>query len=366
VDYHKTSETVFFGLDIGSASAKLAALVSGASRERFQVLTEGNPDFETFAGPDGYVLLLSKCIRTHGDLPKTAKRLLNDFARLVPHADIRGAAFTGCGGRLMAEQLGASYVNDFRALAEGTGFLHPEVATILEMGGDSSRYLSIETDDKGDSVVIVDYAQNGDCAAGTGSFLDQQASRLLYKVEDIGDLVLETPRAANIAGRCSVFAKSDMIHAQQRGFQPPEILKGLCQAVVRNFKGTIIHGRTLQPRVAFVGGMAKNRGVAEALRQLLNLEDEDFVTPAFPAHLAAVGCAVIASKTSTHGEHFAVGKFGEYELGAPGPRGQCHKGNLHKDQCPPHRSRLRMSSASRKGIWRPHPHLRSRDHRLWA
>src|SRR5665811_2616443 len=77
-----------------------------------------------------------------------------------------------------------------------------------------------------------DYQTNGDCAAGTGSFMDQQASRLLYSIEDVGEVVLQAGKAASIAGRCSVFAKSDMIHAQQKGYEPPEVLKGLCSAVI--------------------------------------------------------------------------------------------------------------------------------------
>ena len=75
------------------------------------------------------------------------------------------------------------------------------------------------------------------------SFIDQQASRLQYRVEDIGPLVSQATSAARIAGRCSVFAKSDMIHAQQRGYSTGEVLKGLCEAVGRNFKSNIVKGR---------------------------------------------------------------------------------------------------------------------------
>ena len=114
---------------------------------------------------------------------------------------------------------------------------------------------------------IADYGTNGDCAAGTGSFMDQQANRLLYDIEDVGDIVQGAGKAASIAGRCSVFAKSDMIHAQQKGYQPPEVLKGLCNAVVRNYRGTITKGKEIGEQVAFIGGVAANTGAVAALRE---------------------------------------------------------------------------------------------------
>ena len=80
---------------------------------------------------------------------------------------------------------------------------------------------------RGKYLGILDYSSSGDCAAGTGSFIDQQASRLLYQVEEVGAAACRANCAARIAGRCSVFAKSDMIHAQQKGYTTDQILRGL-------------------------------------------------------------------------------------------------------------------------------------------
>ena len=203
---------------------------------------------------------------------------------------------TGSGGKLIAQKLNIPYQNEFRAIARGVSRLHPEIRTILEMGGDSSKYLILDRDADGSG--ILDYEVNGDCAAGTGSFIDQQASRLLYQVEDIGDIVLQAGKPANIAGRCSVFAKSDMIHAQQKGFQPPEILKGLCQAVVRNFKGTIIKGKIIVPPVALIGGVAANRGIVQALREILKLDEDSLIVPGQFNWMAAIGAALLAFEKS--------------------------------------------------------------------
>ena len=113
--------------------------------------------------------------------------------------------------------------------------------------------------------------------------MDQQASRLLYDIEDVGDIVLDAGKAASIAGRCSVFAKSDMIHAQQKGYQPPEVLRGLCDAVMRNFKGTIAKGKVVEPPVAFIGGVAANTGAVRSLREAFDLDDGQLFVPEYHA-----------------------------------------------------------------------------------
>ena len=104
------------------------------------------------------------------------------------------------------------------------------------MGGEASKYLRLEPNAASKYLGILDYSTSGECAAGTGSFIDQQASRLLYQMEEVGPAACEASCAARIAGRCSVFAKSDMIHAQQKGYTTDQILRGLCDAVARNYK----------------------------------------------------------------------------------------------------------------------------------
>ena len=147
---------------------------------------------------------------------------------------------------------------------------------------------------------IADYQTNGDCAAGTGSFMDQQASRLLYEIEDVGDIVLGAGKAASIAGRCSVFAKSDMIHAQQKGYEPPEVLRGLCDAVIRNFRGTIAKGKL----VAAAGRLHRRRRRqqgrrAGAARGLRASRTASLFVPEFHFSMGAIGAALHRGRRST-------------------------------------------------------------------
>ena len=92
-----------------------------------------------------------------------------------------------------------------------------------------------------------------------------------------------------------MFAKSDMIHAQQKGYQPPEVLKGLCNAVVRNYRGTITKGKEIGERVAFIGGVAANTGAVAALREAFELDADHLIIPAYYAWMGAIGSALTAA-----------------------------------------------------------------------
>ena len=177
--------------------------------------------------------------------------------------------------------------------------------TVFEMGGQSSKYLLL--DSEGGDYSIIDYATNGDCAAGTGSFIDQQAGRLRLEVEDVGRLVLEADRSAQIAGRCSVFAKSDMVHAQQKGYTPAEVLGGLCNAVAQNFRMAVVRSHPVEPPVVFIGGLAANAAVVGSLREAFGLAEGEFSVPADFAHVPAVGAAVAAAQSAAEGYRFQIG-----------------------------------------------------------
>ena len=274
---------VQLGLDIGSVAAKLVMLSpEPPSAETARLMERVQP----FRGR------WLSAVRTPvlGDPLQAALRLL----AMAPHPNT--VLITGVHGKRVGAHLQASHLNEFKAISHGVAALLPGIRTIMEIGGDHSRYLQIDFRGDGLEPAILDYERNGDCAAGTGSFIDQQAQRLRYPLEEIGPLVLTADSAANIAGRCSVFAKSDMVHAQQRGYSPAAILKGLCEAVVRNYIGTVLRGKTIEPPVAFVGGVAANVGVVQAMRQLLNLDPHDLIVPPEHFYAAALGCALASDR----------------------------------------------------------------------
>jgi predicted CoA-substrate-specific enzyme activase len=240
---------------------------------------------------------ISRYRRIRGRPSQVAYELLKEVLECIPNEAVKGIRVCGSGSQLISRLIPVSLENEFKALAKGFEFLYPEVKTVVEMGGTSSKYLLLERDAVSGDMGIVDYERSGDCAAGTGSFLDQQASRLRYRIEEVGQVVMTAEKTAKIAGRCSVFAKSDMIHAQQKGYQPAEVLKGLCEAVARNYKGSITKGKTIQPPVAFIGGVAANAGVVQALTTVFRLPEEDLFVPVYYAWMAALGAAYIERRS---------------------------------------------------------------------
>jgi predicted CoA-substrate-specific enzyme activase len=280
------------GIDIGCISLKAALAGEPEDRELYADLLAEHPAlFLTPAGGltavEGRPVLVARYRRIKGSPGEATQALLDQLLAVLPEGKIAGVRVTGSGGRLISNALEASFENEFKAISRGISALHPGTRTIFEMGGETSKFIRLEAGEEARCAGIADYQTNGDCAAGTGSFMDQQASRLLYDIEDVGDIVLDAGKAASIAGRCSVFAKSDMIHAQQKGYEPPEVLRGLCDAVMRNFKGTIAKGKVVEAPIAFIGGVAANKGAVQALEEAFGLDDDDLFVPEFHASVGA-------------------------------------------------------------------------------
>jgi len=277
------------GLDIGAISLKLAALGAAKDRTLLEALCAARPEFR-LTELNGAPLALSDYRRIAGSPIQSTYDLLQELYETIPEDRVEGIRVTGSGSRTIAKVLGLFYENEFKAIARTFATMYPHVRTVFEIGGESSKFIRLE------GTSIVDYDRSGECAAGTGSFLDQQASRMQYTVEEVGEVVCTASCAARIAGRCSVFAKSDMIHAQQKGYSPAEILRGLCDAVARNFKSSIVKGRPVEAPVALIGAVSQNAGVVGALREAFSLSDADLLTPEEYAWCGAIGTAILEAE----------------------------------------------------------------------
>ena len=283
----------YIGIDIGAVSVTGAVLASDAAAE----LPAGQVGLTPLAGasPSYGRVFATEYRRTRGRPVGAAARMLEEIVSAVGPEAVAGVCLTGSGARLVSAGLGVETVNEFKAVALGLSAAGVSARTVFEMGGETSKYLRLAENEDG-SYGVVDYATNGDCAAGTGSFIDQQAGRLQYAVEDIGRICMSADQAAQIAGRCSVFAKSDMIHAQQKGYGPAEVLRGLCDAVARNFRTAVVRSHPVQPPVVFLGGLAANTAVVASLREAFELTDGQMTVPGAFTHVPAVGAAVAASR----------------------------------------------------------------------
>ncbi|HJX65105.1 MAG TPA: acyl-CoA dehydratase activase [Polyangia bacterium] len=162
----------------------------------------------------------------------------------------------------------------------------PEVRNIIDIGGGSVTLVQLDAQGH-----FQNYATNSMCAAGTGSFLDEQAARLGLDCSDpaLAGSVAEPP---SIATRCSVFAKSDLIHRQQEGYSKAAMWSGLCRGMTRTLIGTLLRARPLDAPTAIIGGVALNR---EVLRWLDAAFPNLLRTPSSPHLVAALGAAALGA-----------------------------------------------------------------------
>lgn len=228
-------------------------------------------------------------------------------------------ATTGTGGMIAANLLGGHFVNEVVAVSSAVCHRNPEARTVIEMGGEDAKLIFMEGDagsngeDAAPASALSDFVMNNVCAAGTGSFLDQQARRVGVSIDgEFGELALRSTNPPRIAGRCSVFAKSDMIHLQQIATPVEDIVAGLCFAVARNFKSSMARGRDLPPPVLFMGGVSKNAGMIRAFREVLDLDEHTFRVPPHNTSYGALGAIREAAKVYKRGEFLGLGGLKDY------------------------------------------------------
>ncbi len=280
----------FLGFDIGSVSLNTV------------ILDENNNILEDYYD---YV---------HGKPFNVLKERLASILERISSESITGIAITGTGGRLATELIGGIFVNEIIAQATSASRLFPEARTVIEIGGEDSKLIILEKDPLNGHSRLVDFEMNSICAAGTGSFLDQQARRIGVPIEkEFGEMSLKSVDPPRIAGRCSVFAKSDMIHHQQIATPLHDIVAGLCFALARNFRSNVARSKEIKKPVLFSGGVAANIGMVRAFREVLNLIDGELIIPPHHASMGALGAVMYARANSLNMNHFkGLDKLKEY------------------------------------------------------
>jgi len=237
----------------------------------------------------------------HGKPFEKLKEILDILGDTYSKERFGQLSFTGTGGKLAAELLGGTYVNEIVAQSTSVSRLYPQVRTIIEMGGEDSKLIFMDELDNHASK-LSNFEINSLCAAGTGSFLDQQAKRIGISIEnEFGKLALKSVNPPRIAGRCSVFAKTDMIHLQQIATPVHDIVAGLCFAVARNFISSLGRGKAIRFPVMFQGGVSSNIGMIRAFREVMEAKDGDLLIPDFNTSMGAIG-AVYNNMTNGEAE----------------------------------------------------------------
>lgn len=237
-------------------------------------------------------IIASSYLYTEGSPINAVKKLIHELKSQINLNKyiVVSVGTTGSARKLIGTILDASVVkNEITAHAVGTTSIYPNVRTIFEIGGQDSKIIIL------DNKIVIDYAMNTLCAAGTGSFLSSQAKRLGIDVKDFGRIALTSKNPVDIAARCTVFAESDLVHKAQMGHKKEDIIAGLCKAVVSNYLNNVGKGKKIKPPIVFQGGVSKNIGVVKAFE---NACGEDIIVDPNSHLMGALGVAILAKKSN--------------------------------------------------------------------
>jgi activator of 2-hydroxyglutaryl-CoA dehydratase len=260
--------------------------------------------------------------RHMGHVEEVVETLIQDLHHALGQENIQSVAFTGHHGKTLSERLDAFYEYETISQVLGALYVRPDVRTVISMGGQDTSLSQITHHDGGWE--WVHFGANGPCASGTGSFIDQQAERLataLYErrkklppdhidriLTDFIALGLRSQKPADVACRCTVFTKSDMIHLQNKGERLEDIIYGLHVGNARNYMSTIVSNRVLQRPVLFIGGLSLNALQVKAFRGY-------FPGLTVPQHSTSIGALGVALQAFELGrqDHVDLGKLRRME-----------------------------------------------------
>ena len=277
----------YLGLDIGSVSTNVVVIDEfGSVMHDVYLRTAGRPIEAVQQG-------LAEVERIWGE-----------------RLEIRGVGTTGSGRELIAEFVGADVVND-EITAHKTGAIHVSqtlggegVDTIFEIGGQDSKFISIENG------VVVDFAMNEACAAGTGSFLEEQAEKLGISIKgEFAKLALGAPSPTRLGERCTVFMERDVTGWLHKGETVPNLVAGLAYSIALNFLNRVVRGRKIGNVIYFQGGTAYNDAVTAAFASLLG---KKITVPPYNGVMGAIGMALIARQW--HQATHSATRFRGYDL----------------------------------------------------
>ncbi|HXX34160.1 MAG TPA: acyl-CoA dehydratase activase-related protein, partial [Thermodesulfobacteriota bacterium] len=259
----------YLGLDVGSISTNLVVI----DREK--------------------KVLAKRYLMTAGRPIEAVRVGLQEIGEEIgDRVKIKGVGTTGSGRYLTADFVGADLVrNEITAQATAAIHIDPSVDTIFEIGGQDSKYISI------DNGVVIDFEMNKVCAAGTGSFLEEQAEKLDVSIkEEFGRLALSAGEPVRMGERCTVFIESDLVHHQQMGAEKDDLIAGLSYSIVQNYLNRVVGDRRIGHRIFFQGGTAFNKGVVAAFGKVL---DKEIIVPENHDVTGAIGVAILAMEEKT-------------------------------------------------------------------
>lgn len=252
------------GVDVGSTQTKAVLLKENG----------GNP-----------LVIARSLVDTGANVRKAAERAFDQCCREtgISAADVGFVVGTGYGRYNIS--FGHAQMTEISCHARGAQFLCPGTRTVIDMGGQDSKAISV-----GEKGEVLDFVMNDKCAAGTGRFLANAAEVMGITLDDIGPLSLAATRPVKIATVCTVFVESDILSYLAQGKKAEDILAGVHLAIA---KRTLSLARrvNIEPEITMTGGVARNQGMVHALEEVVGRELK--ISPD-AQYMGAVGAGLFA------------------------------------------------------------------------
>src|SRR3989454_202191 len=160
---------------------------------------------------------------------------------------------TGSGGGAIADQIGAKFAQEVTAVSLAVEKLHPEVYSVIELGGQDAKIIVFKDDDETGRKKKIP-SMNDKCAGGTGAVIDKINAKLRIPTEQLCEMGYRGLKLHPVAGKCGVFAETDINGLQKMGVPPDELMASLFEAIVMQNLSVLTRGNTLQPVVLLLGG----------------------------------------------------------------------------------------------------------------
>lgn len=263
------------GLDYGSTASKGVILLNGSKVVESIIYASG-------AGTSGPQKVIEA-------LEEKSGMTMSDMDKVV---------VTGYGR--MSFKAADKQISELSCHAKGVHFLVPDARTVIDIGGQDAKALSLDDDGR-----LTNFVMNDKCAAGTGRFLDVMSGVLETEVSELGALSAQALNPVSISSTCTVFAESEVISHLSKEIPKEDIIAGIHASVAGRVSG-LVKRVGVRQKVVMVGGVARNQGVVEAMEQALGV---DIIVPEFCAQLnGALGAALFAYEEAISSNHYKEGK----------------------------------------------------------
>ena len=278
------------GIDIGSTTVKMALVAFG--KEQVKVLRTMYRRHNAAPAQVGAEMLAEML----SNLTGTESSSLTGEASLTSNSENGlSIAITGSVGMGYAARLGVSFRQEVIAAAEVVKRMYPDVHTLVDIGGEDSKMIFFE------SGRVPDMRMNGNCAGGTGAFIDQTATLLGVETSELNDLAAQAEHIYPIASRCGVFSKTDIQNLISRSVSKADIAASMLNAVAMQVVSALARGTEIQPRVFLCGGpFAYIPELRKHMRNAMGVREEDIVVPEYTQYIPAIGTALLADTDNTH------------------------------------------------------------------